>query len=44
VLKRSTGASTTGCVVPMHPELATGTLRSILKLAEVAVEEFIKNL
>lgn len=44
VLKRSIGASTTGCVIPMHSELATGTLRAILKLAEVTVEEFIKNL
>ena len=44
VLKRSTGVGTTGCVVPMHSELATGTLRAILKLAEVTLEEFIKNL
>jgi len=28
----------------MHSELATGTLRAILKLAEVTLEEFIKNL
>jgi predicted RNA binding protein YcfA (HicA-like mRNA interferase family) len=30
-----------GCVVPMHSELAEGTLRSILKLAQVPVQEFI---
>lgn len=33
-----------GCVVPLHQELAIGTLRSILRQAEVSPEEFIKNL
>jgi len=33
-----------GCVVPLHQELAIGTLRSILRQAEVPPEEFIKNL
>ena len=31
-----------GCVVPLHDELAVGTLRSILRLAGVTVDEFIK--
>jgi predicted RNA binding protein YcfA (HicA-like mRNA interferase family) len=31
-----------GCVVPLHDELAVGTLRSILRVAGVSVEEFIK--
>lgn len=29
-----------GCVVPLHDELALGTLRSILRQAGVTVEEF----
>ena len=34
-----------GCVVPLHSKtLATGTLKSILKQAEVSVEEFLMNL
>jgi len=34
----------TGCVVPLHPELAVGTLRGILKQADVAPGEFIEKL
>ena len=33
-----------GCVVPMHPELKTGTLAGLLRQAEVSVDEFIGNL
>jgi predicted RNA binding protein YcfA (HicA-like mRNA interferase family) len=33
-----------GCVVPMHAEIKTGTLVGILKQADVGVEEFIKAL
>lgn len=33
-----------GCVVPMHDELATGTLRGILKQAGVTPEDFGKAL
>ena len=33
-----------GCVVPMHGEIKTGTLSGILKQAGVSVEEFIKAL
>jgi len=29
-----------GCVVPLHAELAIGTLRGILRQAGVTVEEF----
>ncbi len=29
-----------GCVVPMHAELAPGTLRGILRQAGVTLEEF----
>ena len=31
-------------VVPLHDELKTGTLRSILRLAKVSVDEFCDNL
>jgi predicted RNA binding protein YcfA (HicA-like mRNA interferase family) len=34
----------TGCVVPLHAELATGTLRGILKQAGVTTREFIGKL
>jgi len=44
VLKRVGPDRVTGCVVPMHPELATGTLRGTLKQAGVAVEDFIATL
>jgi predicted RNA binding protein YcfA (HicA-like mRNA interferase family) len=30
-----------GCVVPLHRELKTGTLRGILKQADVSVNEFV---
>lgn len=33
-----------GTVVPLHRELATGTLRGILKQAKITPEEFIENL
>jgi predicted RNA binding protein YcfA (HicA-like mRNA interferase family) len=32
------------CVVPLHHELAIGTLRGILKQAKVTPEEFMENL
>jgi predicted RNA binding protein YcfA (HicA-like mRNA interferase family) len=40
VLKRDES----GCVVPMHGEIKTGTLSGILKQAGVSVEEFIDAL
>lgn len=33
-----------GCVVPQHRELKTGTLSGVLKQAGVPVDEFIKAL
>ena len=33
-----------GCVVPLHPVLAPGTLRGFLKQARVSVEEFLGHL
>lgn len=44
ILKRKTSEGTTGCTVPMHDELAVGTLHSILKQAQVTPEEFLENL
>jgi predicted RNA binding protein YcfA (HicA-like mRNA interferase family) len=34
----------TGCVVPNHRELKTGTLAGVLKQAGVSAEDFIKVL
>jgi predicted RNA binding protein YcfA (HicA-like mRNA interferase family) len=44
VLKRQTLEGETGCVVPLHRELAIGTLRGILKQAGVTQDEFLNNL
>ena len=33
-----------GCVVPKHRELKTGTLSGVLKQAGISVEEFIEAL
>ena len=44
LLKRQTKSEEVGCVVPLHRELAIGTLRNILRQAKVAPEEFIEHL
>ncbi len=44
VLKRQTAAGETGCVVPLHSELAIGTLRGVLRQAGITPEEFIGKL
>ncbi len=44
VMKKVTEFAEIGCVVPIHQELKVGTLRGILKLAQVTPEEFIENL
>ena len=31
------------CVVPLHYELAVGTLKSILRQAGISAQEFLKN-
>jgi predicted RNA binding protein YcfA (HicA-like mRNA interferase family) len=33
-----------GCVIPLHPTLAIGTLRGALKQAGVEVEDFLASL
>jgi predicted RNA binding protein YcfA (HicA-like mRNA interferase family) len=40
VLKKITPQGERGCVIPMHREVALGTLRSALKMAGVSPEEF----
>ena len=44
VLKKQTPEDEVGCVVPLHRELAIGTLRSVLKQANVTPVEFMENL
>ncbi|MGQ9722541.1 MAG: type II toxin-antitoxin system HicA family toxin [Candidatus Jordarchaeum sp.] len=41
ILKKETSEGTIGCVVPMHSELAVGTLRGILRQAKVTPDEFL---
>jgi predicted RNA binding protein YcfA (HicA-like mRNA interferase family) len=44
VLKKGTEDGEIGCVVPLHRELKIGTLSSILKQAQISIEEFIGSL
>ena len=41
VLKKRSAGGDIGCVVPLHKELAMGTLRSILKQAKIEMNEFL---
>ena len=43
VMKKTTKDGDVGCVVPLHSELAIGTLSSILKQARIAPEEFVQE-
>ena len=43
ILKKHSPEGEVGCVVPLHKELAIGTLRGILKQAGVTIDEFEKN-
>jgi predicted RNA binding protein YcfA (HicA-like mRNA interferase family) len=43
ILKKQTPAGELGRVVPLHRELAIGTLRGILKQAQLTVDEFIAS-
>ena len=40
ILKKRVVQGQLGCVIPMHREIAAGTLRSALKMAGVEIEEF----
>jgi len=44
ILKRTTSEGEIGCVIPLHSELAIGTLRGILRQAKVNIEEFMRKL
>lgn len=44
VLSKQTAEGKIGCVVPLHRELAIGTLMGILKQAQVSLQEFMENL
>ena len=44
VMKKETEEGEIGCVVPLHRELKVGTLSSILKQAQVSIEEFTDSL
>ncbi|MEK7145591.1 MAG: type II toxin-antitoxin system HicA family toxin [Patescibacteria group bacterium] len=42
VLKKIIGKQEIGCVIPMHKELATGTLHGILRQAKIDLVEFLE--
>ena len=44
ILKKQVSGEEIGCVVPLHHELAVGTLRSILRQARVTPGEFLENI
>ncbi len=44
VMKKFTVDGAVGCVVPMHKEVAVGTLSGILKQAQVTPDEFMEHL
>jgi predicted RNA binding protein YcfA (HicA-like mRNA interferase family) len=44
VLRKQTPEGAVGCVVPLHRELAIGTLRGILRQARATPDEFMERL
>ncbi len=44
ILKKETPDGEIGCVVPLHRELAIGTLRGVLKQAHISPDEFLESL
>ena len=44
VLKKYSSEGDTGCAVPLHRELAVGTLCGILRQAKVTPEDFMSSL
>jgi len=44
ILKKHTPDGDIGCVVPLHRELAIGTLNGILRQAKVSPDEFMSGL
>ena len=43
VLRRDSDRGAVGCAVPLHSELATGTLRGILKQAGITPQQFAEK-
>jgi predicted RNA binding protein YcfA (HicA-like mRNA interferase family) len=44
VMKKILPDGAVGCVVPMHQEVATGTLHALLKQAHVSIEDLEQNI
>ena len=44
ILKKMTPEGAVGCALPMHQQLAVGTLAGILKQAGVSQDEFLDNM
>jgi predicted RNA binding protein YcfA (HicA-like mRNA interferase family) len=44
VLKKTTLEGEVGCAIPLHKELAIGTLRGILKQAKISIEDFVEKM
>jgi len=44
ILKKQTNSGTIGCVMPNHSHLAFGTLKGVLKQANISLQEFEKYL
>ena len=44
ILKKNTQSGDIGCVVPIHKEVARGTLKGIIKQANLSTEEFLQIL
>ena len=44
ILKKETAQGPIGCVVPLHRELAIGTVHGILQQAGLSAEEFMEKL
>ncbi len=44
ILKKQTSEGAVGCVVPLHRQLAIGTLRGILRQARITPDEFMEKL
>ena len=43
VMKKKTPEENIGCVVPLHKELAVGTIRGILRQAKISPDEFMNS-
>jgi len=44
IMKKTNPYETVGCVIPMHSEVAVGTLKSILKQAKIDPNDFSEHL